>query len=181
MIVQRQVTKGGQTSYEEECGHPFRQLIMHPIPLMTEGDLMQAAIVSWDISIRAGSMPKKSIRPAELIELWPLNPACMTPRYRQTANRAIVGYRWESGQQRKDYTLDDLVIRAAPSWYDPPPLAAALGSVSADSASRYDPVILSEWRHSADLLEIQHAAERYHARRNTTEMARDLWRRRRVG
>ena len=134
LIVQKQVNKDGQISYEEDTAHPFRQLIMHPNPLMTEGDLMQAAIVSWDISNPRRFFCEKVYKAGRLIELWPLNPACMSPIASSTPSRETIGYRWQEGQKRRDYSLDELVIRAAPAWYDPPPLVAALGSVGADNA-----------------------------------------------
>jgi HK97 family phage portal protein len=134
LIVQQQITKDGQISYEEVPAHPFRQLIMHPNPLMTEGDLMQAAIVSWDVSNPRRLYCEKVYKNGLLVQLWPLNPACMTPRYAQTTGRELIGYTWAEGQKKRDYTLDDLLIRAAPAWYDPPPLIAALGSISADTA-----------------------------------------------
>jgi len=134
LIVQKQVKSGGKTSYEEESGHPFRQLFMHPNPLMTEGDLMQAAIVSWDISNPRRFFCEKVYTNGLLTELWPLNPACMSPLSSRTPPYDPIGYRWQSGKMRRDYSVDELLIRSAPSWYDPAPLPAALGSVGADSA-----------------------------------------------
>jgi len=134
LIVQQQVNKAGKISYEEVSGHPFRQLFMHPNPMMTEGDLMQAAIVSWDISSPRRFFCEKVYKNGRLTELWPLNPACMTPRYSSSADRALIGYTWQADRQKRDYSLDELLIRSAPAWYDPPPLASALGSVAADTA-----------------------------------------------
>jgi HK97 family phage portal protein len=133
LIVQKQVTKDGQIAYEEVAGHPFRQLLMHPNPLMTEGDLMGAAIVSWDVSNPRRFFCEKVYKNGRLTQLWPLNPACMTPRYNR-ATGELLGYTWAEGQRKRDYALEELLIRAAPSWYDPPPLIAALGSVGADTA-----------------------------------------------
>lgn len=134
LIVQEQVSKAGKISYEEVSGHPFRQLFMHPNPLMTEGDLMQAAIVSWDISNPRRFFCEKVYKGGRLVELWPLNPACMTPRYSASGSRELIGYTWRQDREKRDYSLDELLIRSAPAWYDPAPLSAALGSVAADSA-----------------------------------------------
>ncbi|HWP88679.1 MAG TPA: phage portal protein, partial [Burkholderiales bacterium] len=131
LIVQTAKADG---DYEEQTGHPFRQLLMHPNPLMTEGDLMQAAIVSWDVSNPRRFYCEKVYKGGLLIELYPLNPACMTPLYSRSNSREQIGYTWNDGQQKREYSFDELLIRAAPSWYDPPPLIAALGSVGADTA-----------------------------------------------
>jgi HK97 family phage portal protein len=133
LTVQQQTTSGGKTTYEEIPGHPFRQLLMHPNALMTEGDLMQAAIVSWDVSNPRRFYAEKVYQNKLLTELHPLNPACMTPLLSRD-RRDVIGYTWKDGQNKRDYSLDELLIRAAPAWYNPPPLIAALGSVGADTA-----------------------------------------------
>lgn len=134
LIVQQQVTAGGKTTYEDVPGHPFRQLIMHPNPLMTEGDLMSAAIVSWDASNPRRFYCEKVYTNGLLTALYPLNPACMAPRYARSGQRELIGYTWKDGQNTREYALDELLIRAAPAWYDPPPMVAALGSIGADTA-----------------------------------------------
>jgi HK97 family phage portal protein len=68
-----------------------------------------------------------------LVAIHPLNPACMRPIVSRV-NRETIGYEWSDGQQRKEYSLEDLLIRSAPAWYDPPPLVAALGATESDSA-----------------------------------------------
>lgn len=132
LVVQKQVTKNGKIEYEEVAGHPFRALFTRPNPLMTESDLMAAAIVSWDASNPRRFYCEKVYTGSLLTELWPLNPACMTPRYNQDRTE-VTGYTWSDGRRRRDYTLDELLIRSAPAWYDPPPLVAALGSAGADT------------------------------------------------
>jgi HK97 family phage portal protein len=131
LIVQTQTAKN---EYEEQPGHPFRQLLMHPNPLMTEGDLMQAAIASWDVSNPRRFYCEKEYTRGLLTALYPLNPACMRPLYSRSNNRDLIGYTWQEGQNKRDYALDELLIRAAPAWYDPPPMIAALGSIGADTA-----------------------------------------------
>lgn len=131
LIVQ---TMNSDGAYEESPGHPFRQLLMHPNPLMTEGDLMQAAIASWDVSNPRRFYCEKEYTSGRLTALYPLNPACMTPLYARSGNRDLIGYTWKDGQNKRDYSFDELLIRAAPAWYDPPPMLAALGSVGADTA-----------------------------------------------
>src|SRR5262245_13642511 len=134
LIVQQQISQNGKTSYEELPGHPFRQLIMHPNPMMTEGDFLTAAIVSWDISNPRRFYAEKVYTNGLLTALWPLNPACMTPILSRVPPYDVIGYTWKAGRMQKDYTLDELLIRSAPAWYDPAPLVAALGSVGSDTA-----------------------------------------------
>jgi HK97 family phage portal protein len=133
LVVEVQTTEDGKTSYKEVAGHPFRKLFMRPNPRMTEGDLMRAAIVSWDVSNPRRFFCEKVYDGMGILsELWPLNPAQMTARY-SADRKEVIGYTWSDGRNRKEYTLEELLIRAAPAWYDPPPLIAALGSVDADS------------------------------------------------
>lgn len=134
LTVQQAVTKGGKVTYEEVANHPFRALIMRPNDHMTEGDLMRAAIVSWDVSNPRRFYCEKEYQNSLLIGLHPLNPACMRPIPSRAASRETIGYEWSDGQQRKEYSLDELLIRAAPAWYDPPPMVAALGATESDSA-----------------------------------------------
>jgi len=133
LLVQQQVTRNGKVEYEEVAGHPFRQLIMRPNPKMTEGDLMRAAIVSWDVSNPRRFFCEKIYKNSLLTEMWPLNPAQMSPRYNSDRTE-VIGYTWSDGRRKKDYTLDELLIRSAPVWYDPPPLVSALGSTKSDTA-----------------------------------------------
>lgn len=133
LIVEQRINRDGRAVYEEQTGHPMRQLMMRPNPHMTEADLMRAAIVSWDVSNpRRFYCEKVYSDRGLLVELWPLNPACMTPRRNQAGE--LVGYTWRDGNDARDYTLDELLIRSAPAWYDPPPLVAARGSTASDTA-----------------------------------------------
>lgn len=132
--VEKAVTKNGKTTYEPVAGHPFRALIMRPNPMMSEADLMQAAIISWDVSNPRRFYCEKEYKSGSLIALHPLNPSAMKPRYSRANSRELIGYDWTEGGQKREYALDELLIRAAPAWYDPPPLAAALGSVNSDVA-----------------------------------------------
>lgn len=133
LTVQQAVNNRGITTYEEVPNHPFRALIMRPNPRMTEGDLMRAMIVSWDVSNPRRFYAEKEYVNSLLVAIHPLNPACMRP-IASRVNRETIGYEWSDGQQRKEYSLDDLLIRSAPAWYDPPPLVAALGATESDSA-----------------------------------------------
>lgn len=134
LTVQVQKQQGGKLVYEEQPGHPFRSLIMRPNPRMTEGDLMRAAIVSWDISNPRRFYAEKEYKNSLLVALHPLNPALMQPKYSQSGGRQLLGYTWSDGTSRREYSLDDLLIRSAPAWYDPPPLVAALGATESDTA-----------------------------------------------
>ena len=128
LVVQRQVSRGGKTTYEEVPNHPLRQLLV-----MSEADLMKAAIISWDVSNPRRAYFEKLYDGALLVGLNPLNPACMHPDYSRTT-RELIGYTYRDGTQHRAYNLDELVVRTAPAWYDPPPLIAALGSVESDTS-----------------------------------------------
>jgi len=134
LTVHVQKSQGGKLVYEEQAGHPFRALIMRPNDRMTEGDLARSAIVSWDISNPRRFYCEKEYKNSLLVGLHPLNPACMRPIPSRTPERETIGYQWSDGQTRKDYSLDELLIRSAPAWYDPPPLVAALGATESDTA-----------------------------------------------
>jgi len=131
LVVQQRTAKN---EYVEIPGHPMRQLIMRPNSQMTESDLMKAAIVSWDVSNPRRFYCEKKYKGNLLTELYPLNPARMTPKYAHTPARDLIGYTWSDGTLSRDYSLDELIIRSAPAWYDPPPLPAALGNVKSDIA-----------------------------------------------
>ncbi len=134
LIVEQGNTRGGKTEYEELPGHPLRQLLMRPNPNMTDADLMRAAIVSWDISNPRRFYAEKEYTRGLLTAIHPLNPSRMRPKYSRERADRIIGYIWADGQERREYALDELLIRSAPTWYDPPPLVAALGSVESDNA-----------------------------------------------
>ena len=132
LIVEQVRSKGGKATYEEVADHPFRSLFMRPNPRMTEVDLMRAAIISWDISNPRRFYAEKVYEGSLLKEIWPLNPALMKPK--ESRGGEVIGYTWSDGQQKREYSLDELIIRSAPAWYSPPPLVAALGSVMSDTA-----------------------------------------------
>ena len=134
LTVQQAVRSGGKVTYQEIPDHPFRSLIMRPNPGMTEGDLARAAIVSWDISNPRRFYCEKVYKNGLLVALYPLNPACMRPVYSRVNTAEIIGYNWTEGRERREYKLDDLLIRRAPAWYDPPPMVAALGATESDTA-----------------------------------------------
>ncbi len=131
LVVQQLVAKG---EYQEVPGHPMRQLLMRPNSMMTEADLMRAAIVSWDVSNPRRFFAEKELTNGLLTAIWPLNPAKMRPIASRTPPYDTIGYEWCDGLARREYSRDELIIRAAPSWYDPPPLVAALGAVESDTA-----------------------------------------------
>lgn len=134
LIVQEARQQRGKVEYQEVVGHPLRQLMMRPNERMTEADLMKAAIVSWDISNPRRFYCEKEYTGGLLTALYPLNPSLMRPRYSRENQRRLIGYEWNDGSDRKEYSLDDLLIRTAPAWYDPPPLVSALGSVESDTS-----------------------------------------------
>lgn len=133
LTVQTQQRSGGKLSYEEQPGHPFRALMMRPNSRMTEGDLTRAAIVSWDVSNPRRFYAEKEYNNNLLVAVHPLNPGMMRPRFSRDT-RALIGYDYSDGAQRREYALDELLLRSAPAWYDPPPLVAALGATESDSA-----------------------------------------------
>jgi HK97 family phage portal protein len=138
LIVQRKIARrdgSGKTEYEEVPNHPLRRLIARPNKHMTEGDLMRACVISWNTTRPRRFFAEKEFQRGLLVGLWPLNPSRMAPRYSEDATRRLIGYRWSDGTGRYvDYTLDELIIREAPEWYDPAPGAAALGSILSDQA-----------------------------------------------
>lgn len=134
LLVQQAVVKKDKTTYEEVPGHALRQLIMRPNPLMTEGDLMRAAIVSWDVSNPRRFYCQKVYERGLLTELWPLNPVHMRPLLSRADANKVIGYTWSDGNYRQEYALEEILVRAAPSWYDPAPLVAALGNTELDTA-----------------------------------------------
>lgn len=133
LIVQEARTSRGKTTYEEVPGHPFRQLIMRPNPDMTEADLMQAAIVSWDVSNPRRFYAEKEYKGSLLTALHPLNPVYMKPLMSKANTRTQIGYVWADGAERREYDFEDLLVRKAPAWFDPPPIVAALGNIDLDS------------------------------------------------
>lgn len=128
LIVQQQRTARGKTTYEEVPNHPLRQLLA-----MSEADLMKAALISWDVSNPRRAYFEKVYTGALLTGLNPLNPVCMHAE-RSRSSGELLGYTYRDGTHRREYGLDELIVRAAPAWYDPPPLVAALGSVASDTA-----------------------------------------------
>jgi HK97 family phage portal protein len=134
LVVQKAVRRKGKTEYEEIPGHPMRALLMRPNPSMTEADLMKAALISWDISNPRKFFCEREETRGLLTALHPLNPAHMRPLYSRVDSRRRIGYEWNDGEQRREYDDDELLIRSAPAWYDPPPGISALGSMESDSA-----------------------------------------------
>lgn len=133
LVVERRVMDGKQASYEPVPDHPFHQLFARPNAQMTESDLMKAAVVSWDVSNPRRAYFEKEVTRGLLTALHPLNPAQMRTRY-NASRSAVIGYTWGEGRQKREYALDELIIRSAPTWYEPPPMIAALGSTASDSS-----------------------------------------------
>lgn len=129
LVVEQRVRQGSD-EYKPLHTHPLRRLLSRPSATMTEGDFLAAAIVSWDTSNPRRFFAEKEFRNGLLVGLHPLNPAEMFPRY--DGQRRLIGYTWQSGTRRVEFSLDELLIRAAPSWYNPSPLAVVLGSVASD-------------------------------------------------
>lgn len=112
--------------------HPLQSLMRSPNERMTEGDLLTAAIISWDTTSPRLFFAEKEYQRSLLVGLHPLNPALMTP-IRSGVNRVLTGWRWGSGGAAIEYKLEELLIRSAPGWYQPAPLVAALGSIGSDT------------------------------------------------
>ncbi len=135
LAVEQQVTKGGKTTYEPIADHPMRALMNAPNKDMGEADLMRAAFVSWDVSNPRRFYAEREVDGSgALIGLHPLNPVYMRPKQSRDRARTTIGYIWDDGQQRREYSLEELLIRSAPAWYAPPPLPSALGSIESDTA-----------------------------------------------
>lgn len=135
LLVQKVVKQsGGKVEYEEDQGHAFRQLIMRPNPMMTEADLMRAAIISWDISNPRRFYCEKEYEGKLLKYIWPLNPACMRLLPSRVDPSKNIGYVWSDGIERREYAFDEILVRAGPAWYNPSPTVAALRAIESDSA-----------------------------------------------
>lgn len=124
--------RGQNSEYKIVENHPLANLMRSPNERMTEGDLLTAAMVSWDTTAPRRLFAEKEYMRSLLVGLHPLNPAMMSP-IRSGAGQSISGWRWGTGGNTVDYKIDELLIRSAPSWYQPAPLVAALGSISADT------------------------------------------------
>jgi HK97 family phage portal protein len=137
LIVQKQKSKrdgSGTREYVEQDGHPLRRLIARPNPYMSESDLMRAAVISWyTTNPRLFFVEKEYNRLGLLVGLWPLNPAEMTKRFRES-DGAHIGWRWQRGSKSQDYGLDDLIVREGPAWFNPVPGRAGAGSTRSDQA-----------------------------------------------
>ena len=129
LFVEQRTAKGWQPIEN----HPFRALFMRPNPDMTEADLMRAALVSWDISNPRRFYVYKEYTRNLLTGLYPLNPASMRPLMNR-ADDTQIGWVWSDGVWRREYGMDEIMVRRAPAWYNPPPLPAAMGSVNSDTA-----------------------------------------------
>lgn len=124
--------RNADNEYEALPTHPLQSLMRSPNERMTEGDLLTAAIVSWDTTSPRLFFAEKEYQRSLLVGLHPLNPALMTP-IRSGVNRVLTGWRWGSGGESIDYKIEELLIRSAPGWYQPSPLVAALGSIESDT------------------------------------------------
>jgi HK97 family phage portal protein len=133
LVVQQAKMSKGKTTWEEVPGHPMRQLLMRPNQDMTEADLMQAAIVSWDVSNPRRFYAEKEFTGGLLTALHPLNPVYIHPLMSQANTRNQIGYVWYDGVERKEYAFEDILVRKAPAWYDPPPIVAAMGNIDLDT------------------------------------------------
>lgn len=133
LVVQKRRTVKGKQQYEEVPGHPMREIIMRPNPYMDEGDLMMAAIASWESTNPRKFFLEKEFTGPRLTGLWPLDPGYMQPLYSRANSRTQIGYAFDDGTRRQEYDFDDLIIREAPAWFDPSSGAAAAGSVEMDS------------------------------------------------
>lgn len=127
LIVQKRKRNG---EWEEWQGHPLRRLMMEPNPLMDEGDLMAACLMSWETTKPRRAYIEKEYDGALLVGLWPLNPAYMSEE--QRGDMRV--YVWNDGKDRTEFTADQLIIRQAPSWWYPSGLASAMGSVDGDQS-----------------------------------------------
>lgn len=116
--------------WQEVQGHPLKRILMRPNDRMDGAQFMQAAVVSWD-TCRKFYCQKLYVgdnrKTGALNGLNPLNPALLKLQRDGT-------YRWGSGKDVRTFEPDELLIREAPAWFDPPPMVVCLGSVDADSA-----------------------------------------------
>lgn len=122
-------TRKRNKEWVEVEGHPLRQLIAQPNPMMTEADLHAAAIVSWDTTNPRRFYCEKVYKGAYLTELWPLNPLYV---FEEKLGAGRIQYRYDDGTNMAIIQQENMLVRQAPAWYKPSPAAAAMGSIKGD-------------------------------------------------
>ena len=124
------------SEWQEAPDHPFTRLMLQPVPVthavtMDGATWLRCHIASWETT-RLFFAEKVLNTLGQIVELHPLDPTCLQPRYNQQQTE-IIGWTWRSGTKTVEYTNDQLLIRRSQRWYDPPPLAVASGSVALDT------------------------------------------------
>jgi HK97 family phage portal protein len=117
------------------AAHPLVALLARPNPHIDEIDFRRAWVVSEHI---AGEFYAEIVR-NDLglpIELWPLNPAKVTPIV--TREGDLVEYEWRDNGRTRRIPIENMLVRRALDLTNPhgglPPLLVALGSADADAA-----------------------------------------------
>lgn len=121
--------------WEEIYGHPFRQLLIMPNPEMDEAAFFGFAQRSIEV---VGVFYAEIIRSAALpVELWPLQPANVTPKYRtlRDGSKELMYYEWKDGSYSKNINPEDMLVRDDQELGGRlSPLASAIRNVDSDVA-----------------------------------------------
>lgn len=122
-------------NWVETPGHPLRRLIMRPNPQMDEAAFIRAAIASFDV---AGAFYCEIVRAraGNPVELYPLDPARVTPLYHHNADgsRTLTAYEWKDGRYKKTIPVEDMLVRGSNDvLLNRARLARAMGAVDLDN------------------------------------------------
>ena len=127
--------KDSEGNWQEEPGHPFRRLFMQPNEDMDETAFMKAAVTSNQV---AGAFYAEIVRSGAggPVELRPLDPTKITPKYRKLADgsRELDHYEWKDGTYTSEIDPEDMLVRS--DWHigkQRSPLARAMGNVNIDT------------------------------------------------
>jgi HK97 family phage portal protein len=128
LMVQQRTS--GMAEWQEVEGHPLKRLLMRPNDRMDGAQLLIAMIVSWDVARKVYLQKlyaNGNATTGAVVGLNPLDPSLIKKQRDGT-------YVWGTGKDRQVFQPEDLIIREALGWYDPPPLSVAMGSVDADTS-----------------------------------------------
>jgi len=127
--------RSGKGEYQEQAGHPFRQLMMRPNPTMDEAGFARAFFTSTDVAGKFYAEITRNERSNLADGLYPLDPAKVSEI---NGPEGVEAYEFRDGMFRTTIPAANMLVHRA---YDPQnrlqgmsKLAVALGSVDADSA-----------------------------------------------
>ncbi len=105
----------GPDDWQDVPGHPLELLVRSPNPFMSGSELVRR--LSYHIYL-GGNFILSKVRAGQVVaELWPLNPAGVTPI--QSRKKFISSYRYDLGGIRLDLATDDIVHGQFPDPANP--------------------------------------------------------------